>query len=113
MAPKTTFYGVTQDTGRYQSEHSGALPPLPDSAMLVNDDVLTPLRHQFRVLLQRFATANIVVYPVDARGLMALNAEDSRRTDQQIASTARQRTRSGFAIEHVNYCEDDGREDLL
>ena len=92
MAPKTTFYGVTQDTGRYQSEHSGALPPLPDSAMLVNDDVLTPLRHEFRVLLQQFATANIVVYPVDARGLMALNAEAAdEQTNRLLQQLDRER----------------------
>lgn len=92
MAPKTIFYGVTQDAGRYQSEHSGALPPLPDSATLVNDDVLTPLRHEFRVLLQQFAAANIVVYPVDARGLMTLNAEAAdEQTNKLLQQLDRER----------------------
>ena len=77
ISPKSYFNGSTQDAGRYQTEHSGALPPMPESASLVNDDEMAPLRQQFRVLMQQFASGNIVLYPLDARGLMTLNSEAS------------------------------------
>jgi VWFA-related protein len=77
ISPKANFTGSTQDAGRYQAEHSGALPPLPETASLVGDDDLAPLRQQFRELLQQFASGNIVLYPLDARGLMTLNLQAS------------------------------------
>jgi VWFA-related protein len=75
VSPRASFYGFSQDPGRYYSQNSGALPPLPETASVVSDDVLNPLRQEFRILLQQFATGNFVLYPVDARGLMTLNAE--------------------------------------
>ena len=75
VSPRASFYGFSQDPGRYYSQNSGALPPLPETASVVSDDVLNPLRQEFRILLQQFATGNIVLYPVDARGMMTLNAE--------------------------------------
>jgi VWFA-related protein len=77
VSPKSYFNGSTQDAGRYQTAHSGALPPMPESASLVNDDEMAPLRQQFRGLMQQFASGNIVLYPLDARGLMTLNSEAS------------------------------------
>lgn len=77
VSPKTNFSGSTQDAGSYHMEHSGALPPLPETADLVGDDDLAPLRAQFRELLQQFASGNIVLYPLDARGLLTLNLEAS------------------------------------
>lgn len=73
LSPKSSFYGFSQETGNYYSEHNGALPPLPESASVVGDDVLNPMRHEFRRLLQQFSAANIALYPIDARGLMTLN----------------------------------------
>ena len=75
VSPRASFYGFSQDPGRYYSQNSGALPPLPETASVVSDDVLNPLRQEFRILLQQLATGNIALYPVDARGLMTLNAE--------------------------------------
>ncbi len=84
ISPKAAFYGSTQDPGRYYSQHSGALPPLPESATVVDDDVLNPLRKEFRAMMEQFTSANIVVYPVDARGLMTLNAEAADDHDNKL-----------------------------
>jgi VWFA-related protein len=77
ISPKANFTGSTIDAGRYQATHSGALPPLPETASLVGNDDLAPLRQQYRELLQEFASGNIVLYPLDARGLMTLNLQAS------------------------------------
>jgi hypothetical protein len=63
------------ETADYYKAHSGALPPMAESSHLINEVDLSPLRQQFRTLLQQFAAGNIVLYPVDARGVMTLNIE--------------------------------------
>jgi len=75
LSPKAYFMGITQENGAYYRQHSGALPPMPDASSMVNDADLSPLRQQFRTLLQQFASGNIVLYPLDARGLMTVNFE--------------------------------------
>jgi VWFA-related protein len=75
ISPKAYFMGNTQDIAAYYRTHSGALPPMPDTSSVVNDTDLSPLRQQFRTLLQQFASGNVVLYPLDARGLMTLNLE--------------------------------------
>jgi VWFA-related protein len=75
LSPQTFFSGSTVETADYYKTHSGALPPLPESTQLINEIDLSPLRQQFRTLLQQFAAGNIVLYPVDARGVMTLNIE--------------------------------------
>jgi len=77
ISPKANFTGSTIDPGVYQATHNGALPPLPETASLVGDDDLAPLRQEFRELLQQFASGNIVLYPLDARGLMTLEFQAS------------------------------------
>ena len=77
ISPQAYFVGYSQDPGRYSSTHSGALPPLPETAAVVSTSELNPLRQKFRVLLQQLAAYNIVVYPVDARGVMALDVDAS------------------------------------
>jgi VWFA-related protein len=84
VSPKQYFTGSTQAAGDYYSSHSGALPPLPDSSSIVNDDELAPLRAQFRTMLQQFANGNIVLYPVDARGLLTLNIEAADEHNNQL-----------------------------
>ena len=75
VSPKTYFMGSTEETAHYYVTHNGALPPLPDSSLVVNESELNPLRQEFRTLLQEFASGNIVLYPLDARGLLTLNSE--------------------------------------
>ena len=79
-SPKNYTYGITgQDSSAYIARNSvsGALPPLPESKIAINDEDMGPMRQEFRTLLQQLAAANIVLYPVDARGLMTLNSEAS------------------------------------
>ncbi len=83
-SPIATFSGTSQDAGHYQAQHSGALPPLPESQTMVDDTDLAPLRQQFHSMLQQFANANVVMYPVDARGLMALSLDASESHYNQI-----------------------------
>jgi VWFA-related protein len=80
VSPRSYFAGSRAEPGRYQAAHSGALPRLPETTSLMTDDALAPLRQQFRILLQQFASGNIVLYPLDARGLMTLNFEASDST---------------------------------
>jgi len=75
LSPQTVFTGNTQQTGTYQAGHSGALPPMPEASSLVKDIDLSPLRQQFRTMLQQFAAGNIVLYPLDARGVMTQDFE--------------------------------------
>jgi len=92
VSPRASFYGVSQDPAHYYSQNSGTLPPLPETASVVSDDVLNPLRQEFRILLQQFANGNIVLYPVDARGLMTLNAESAdEHTNQLLQHLDRER----------------------
>ena len=84
ISPKANFTGSTIDAGRYQATHNGALPPLPETASLVGDDDLAPLRQEFRELLQQFASGNIVLYPLDARGLMTLEFQASDTDNNAI-----------------------------
>ena len=92
VSPRASFYGVSQDPAHYYSQNSGTLPPLPETASVVSDDVLNPLRQEFRILLQQFANGNIVLYPVDARGLMTLNAESAdEHTNKLLQQLDRER----------------------
>jgi hypothetical protein len=75
ISPQTFFSGSTMETAAYYRTHNGALPPMAETAHLVSDVDLSPLRQQFRTLLQQFASGNIALYPVDARGVMTLNIE--------------------------------------
>jgi len=84
LSPQAVFQGSTQEAGAYHMSHSGALPPMPESANLVSDADLSPLRQQFRSLLQRFAAGNIVLYPLDARGVMTQNSDASDPNSNQI-----------------------------
>lgn len=92
VSPRASFYGFSQDPAHYYSQNSGTLPPLPETASVVSDDVLNPLRQEFRILLQQFANGNIVLYPVDARGLMTLNAESAdEHTNKLLQQLDRER----------------------
>jgi VWFA-related protein len=84
VSPKQYFTGSTQEADAYYRAHAGALPPLPDSSVIINDDELAPLRAQFRTMLQQFADASILLYPVDARGLMTLGLEAADDHDNQL-----------------------------
>src|SRR5271165_5255248 len=75
LSPQAVFTGNTQQTGVYYAGHSGALPPMPEASSLVKDIDLSPLRQQFRTMLQQFAAGNIVLYPLDARGVMTQDFE--------------------------------------
>lgn len=84
VSPKYYFSGSTQSAGSYYTGNSGALPPLPDSNVTVSDDELSPLKLEFRSLMQQFATSNIALYPVDARGLLTLNLEASDEQNNEL-----------------------------
>jgi VWFA-related protein len=84
LSPQTVFTGNTTQTGAYYAGHSGALPPLPEASSLVKDIDLSPLRQQFRTLLQQFAAGNIVLYPLDARGVMTLNSDASDPNSNEL-----------------------------
>jgi VWFA-related protein len=84
VSPKSYFTGSTEESWRYHIIHSGALPPMPETSSVVSDDELSPLRRQFRTLLQQFASGNIVLYPLDARGLMTLNSEAADADTNQL-----------------------------
>ncbi|HYW38194.1 MAG TPA: VWA domain-containing protein [Terriglobales bacterium] len=75
VSPQTFFAGSSMETAAYYTTHGGALPPMAETSHLVSDVDLSPLRQQFRTLLQQFASGNIALYPVDARGVMTLNIE--------------------------------------
>ncbi len=100
VSPKYYFTGSTQSASSYYAAHSGALPPLPDSNVTVTDDELSPLKQEFRSLLQQFANANIALYPVDARGLLTLNLEASDEQNnpllQQLDKTRAQTSQSSM-----------------
>jgi len=80
VSPRSTFAGTPVDQARSLMGHRGPLPPSPEITSLIGDDDLAPLRQQFRELLQQFASGNIVLYPLDARGLVTLNFEASEST---------------------------------
>ena len=84
MSPQVFFSGSTESTADYYKSHSGALPPMAETSHLVGDTDLSPMRQQFRVLLQQFAAANIALYPVDARGVMTLNLDASAGHSNEI-----------------------------
>lgn len=92
ISPKQYFTGSTQEADAYYKTHDGALPPLPDSTSVVNDNELNPLRQKFRTLMQQFAGGNIVLYPVDARGLLTLGLEAAdEHTNELLVQLDRQR----------------------
>lgn len=95
LSPQTVFTGNTEQTGAYYAGHSGALPPLPEASGLIKDIDLSPLRQQFRTLMQQFAAGNIVMYPLDARGVMTLNLEAAdAHTNQLLLQLQRERVQA-------------------
>lgn len=93
ISPRSYFMGNTQQTANYYATHSGALPPMPETSVVVDDAELRPVRQEFKALMQDFAAANVVLYPLDARGLMTLNYEAADgHTNQLIQQLDRTRT---------------------
>jgi len=75
LSPQAYFYGFSQEPMKYYATHSGALPPMPEVESVISNSDLSPLRQKFRGLLQQLAEYNIAIYPVDARGVMALDVD--------------------------------------
>ena len=84
VSPTVFFAGSRQESSAYYRTHSGALPPLPETSSAIRDDDLAPLRPQFRTLLQQFDSGNMVLYPMDARGLMTLTFEAADAHDNRM-----------------------------
>ncbi|MBI2678757.1 MAG: VWA domain-containing protein [Candidatus Koribacter versatilis] len=58
---------------------SGNLPPLPESTAASNDDIFANLRPQIQRTMQALNKAQIAIYPIDARGLVAYSSAASSR----------------------------------
>ena len=57
----------------------GALPPLPESNNTTNDEIFAAVRPYWERTMQALNRANIAIYPVDARGLVAYSSAASNR----------------------------------
>jgi len=58
---------------------SGNLPPLPESNNTTADDLFANLRPQVQRTMQALAKAQISIYPIDARGMVAFSSAASSR----------------------------------
>jgi len=57
----------------------GALPPLPESSVSTADDFASAIRPYWQRAMQAMNKANIAIYPIDARGLVAYSSAVSSR----------------------------------
>jgi len=57
----------------------GSLPPLPESNSTTSDDLFAAVRPQFQRTMVALNRANIAIYPIDARGLVAYSSAATSR----------------------------------